>query len=365
MTETLPELGPDSVAVIYGTRPEMIKLAPLVRLLGSAVRLIHTGQHFDRELSDEIAADMDLPVPQLHANTGGKSRSSQIGSGVLALEPALGGVRAVVVQGDTNSALAGALTANALELPLFHVEAGLRSFDRGMPEEHNRVLIDHLADVCWAPTQGNVQNLLAEAVEASRIEETGNPIVEALEAVIPSASERSSRRASLEIHDSEYVVATLHRPENVDNRERLTRILEILGQSRTPVILPLHPRTAGSVERWGLDDLLARLRVRDSLGYRDFLSLLADSQAVVSDSGGIQEEVSILKIPLVVVRRSTERPEVIGTFASLISNLEELPHAIERVLGEESSRRSLAALPSPFGDGKASERMFRSLMRRV
>lgn len=343
----------------------MIKLGPLVRLLGLAARLIHTGQHFDRGLSDNIAADMDLPSPQFHAATGGKTRASQIGSGVLALEPALSGVRAVVVQGDTNSALAGALTANALEVPLFHVEAGLRSFDRAMPEEHNRVLIDHLADGCWAPTPGNVENLLAEAIEPSRIEETGNPIVEALETVVPPPEERSSRRERLEIHTTDYLVATLHRPENVDNRERLAQILRILGNVQCPVILPLHPRTAGFVERWGLEDLLAPLQVRESLGYKDFLSLLADSRAVVSDSGGLQEEASILKFPLVVVRRSTERPEVMGTFASLISNLGALPKSIEDLLGDEDARDRLAALPSPFGDGKASERMLRSLSSRL
>lgn len=352
-----------SIAVVYGTRPEMIKLAPLIKLMGPAARLIHTGQHYDAELSEAISLDLGLASPAAHAAIGGQSRASQIGLGVVALEPFLAGSHAVIVQGDTNSSLAGALTANAMEIPLFHVEAGLRSFDREMPEEHNRVLIDHLADMCWAPTDGNVKNLMAEGIQPSRVEQTGNTIVEALEAGLPDARERKERRNRLEIPDTPYALATIHRPENVDDPDRLAALLDGLANLSIPVVFPIHPRTVARVVAAGLETPLSRFLVRPPVDYRDFLSLLTDCAVAISDSGGIQEEVSVLKRPLVVVRRSTERPEVLGTFASLISEPGTVVSEAERMIREGPHlMERLAAIDCPFGDGRAAIRMMQSLM---
>lgn len=355
-----------SIAVVYGTRPEIIKLAPLVRLLGPAAKLVSTGQHFDVELFDGIASDMTMPPPAAVIEVGGKTRASQIGMGVLGLEPLLVDCDAVIVQGDTNSSLAGALTANSLEIPLFHVEAGLRSYDRLMPEEHNRVLVDHIADVCWAPTNGNVQNLLSEGIPVDRIELTGNSIVEALEALVPSKAEREQRRSDLGCPNEPYVVSTLHRPENVDDPKRLGALLEELVTLPIPVVLPIHPRTKAVAHSNGLGPLLDQLFLLPPLGYRDFLSLLADCSLSISDSGGIQEEVSILKVPLVVVRRSTERSEVVGTFARLIVDPSDIMTQVGEILGHGVElRQQLLTLPSPFGDGRASERMYASLLGRL
>ena len=362
----ITEFAPQSVAVVYGTRPEMIKLAPLVGMLGDGAKRVHTGQHFDVEMSDDIAGDMELADPHARVYIGGKTRASQLGGGIEGLEPHLAGSRAVVVQGDTNSSLAGAVTANALEIPLFHVEAGLRSFDRRMPEEHNRVLIDHLADLCWAPTEGNVKNLLAEGIESDRIEKTGNSVVEALEKVVPDAASRASRRRELDLPDHDYVLTTIHRPENVDDPDRLAALLRVLAALGRPVVFPMHPRTRATVEANGLRSLLDPIAVTVPLGYRDFLSLLADCSLAISDSGGIQEEVSVLKVPVVVVRRSTERPEALDTFATLLCEpgdvLEESRRLLE--MGQEHHDR-LASVESPFGDGLASQRMYESLRRHL
>jgi len=357
-------LPQQSIAVVYGTRPEMIKLAPLVELLGRDARLIHTGQHFDAELSANIAADIGLPDAHHRVEIGGKSRASQIGSALIGIESHLAEASAVIVQGDTNSSLAGAIAANSLEIPLFHVEAGLRSFDRRMPEEHNRVLIDHLADMCWAPTDGNVKNLLNEGVDSERIEQTGNPIIEAMTRMLPGPDEQRARCDRLGLGGESFVLATIHRPENVDSPSRLRDILQALSEISLPVVLPLHPRTVASIVTHGLESTIAGIKTIPAVGYRDFLSLLARCVLAVSDSGGIQEEVSVLKIPLIVVRRSTERPEVLGTFATLLSDPGQIPIEAEKIIdSREQLMARLHDLGSPFGDGHASERMHLSLRR--
>jgi len=354
----------DRIAVFFGTRPEIIKLGPLISLLGSSARLIHTGQHFDRELSVLILDDLNIPSVARTLHVGGSTRAQQIGQAVLKGESAVSGCNAIVVQGDTNSALAGALVANSLEIPLFHVEAGLRSYDRRMPEEHNRVLVDHLADVCWAPTLGNVNNLLEEGIPDSRIEQTGNSVLEALRSVSPDPAQVARLLAGVGLAHRGFVLTTLHRPENVDDPERLAHTLKSLANLPLPVVFPMHPRTKSTIESAELDGLLDGLQVIPPVGYADFLGLLGACAVAISDSGGIQEEVSVLKVPLVVLRRSTERPEVLGTFASLTDDPDEMFELASRVLTDvEGKFEELAALPSPFGDGRAAQRMVASIER--
>jgi UDP-N-acetylglucosamine 2-epimerase (non-hydrolysing) len=293
---------------------------------------------------------------------GGRSRGEQIGTGVVEIGRLLERFAAVVVQGDTNSALAGALAANAREIPLFHVESGLRSYDRRMPEEHNRVLIDHLADMCWAPTDTNVKNLAEEGITGGRVMATGNPIVEAV-----SAHRRNDRQEETilirhHLDRRNYALATIHRPENVDNPDRLATVLESLAALSVPVVLTTHPRTMGVIKENRLDDLLKPLHVVPPLGYADFLALMHNSAVVLSDSGGVQEEVSILKVPLVVLRRSTERPEVIGTFAQITESPEEMALMATEVISQgERHRKTLYDIPCPYGDGQAASRMYEAL----
>ena len=351
------DLRPGSVAVVLGTRPEIVKLAHVIRLLGPAARIVHTGQHYDARLSASFLSVFGLPEPDVHIGVGGQTRGGQIGSAVSALDTHFEGDRpqAIVVQGDTNASLAGAIAANARDIPLVHVEAGLRSFDRRMPEEHNRVLTDHLGDLLCAPTSVAEQNLLDEGIPAGRIQVTGNTVVEAVMELLPDEIERARLLAEHDVEPGQFVLATFHRPENVDDRARFATILEQLSALPVPVVLPLHPRSAARAGDFELFDKLASIRVIDPIGYEEFLGLGAESAFLVSDSGGVQEEVSVYKRSVIVVRRSTERPEVLGTFAELVE-----PEAIGGVAGPwlddvDGLHVRLADLPSPYGDGSASE----------
>ncbi|MFI1797263.1 non-hydrolyzing UDP-N-acetylglucosamine 2-epimerase [Streptomyces sp. NPDC020379] len=351
-----------SVAVVLGTRPELVKLTDLVRLLGPAAHLVHTGQHYDEELSGRFLTELGLPEPTFLSGIGGQPRAVQISAALAQLdelftaEPPL----AVVVQGDTNAALAGALAANARGIPLLHVEAGLRSHDRNMPEEHNRVLIDRIADVLCAATEDNRANLLAEGIDDARVAVTGNTVVEAVHGQLPDAAARAELVERHGLTADAYVLATVHRPENTDSVDALRAIfteLSALAES-VPVVVPLHPRTRARIAAAGLEDLLTGLTVCRPLGYGEFLALARHAALLVSDSGGIQEECTVLGRPLVVVRRSTERPEAMADFADLVEPGPQIGAAARRRLAEgPAGLARLAALPSPFGDGLASERI--------
>ncbi|MFI5699272.1 non-hydrolyzing UDP-N-acetylglucosamine 2-epimerase [Streptomyces xanthochromogenes] len=358
----MPALPPRSIAVVLGTRPELVKLTELIRLLGPAAHVVHTGQHYDEELSGRFLADLAIPEPTYLSGIGGRPRAVQISAALGQLDALFTAEppRAVVVQGDTNAALSGALAANARGIPLVHVEAGLRSHDRNMPEEHNRVLIDRLADVLCAATPANRDNLLAEGVPAGRIEVTGNTVVEAVRGQLPSHAQQFAELARIGVASDGYVLATVHRPENTDDPAVLRAVLSELGYlaGELPVVLPLHPRTSARISAAGLDALLEPLLVTEPLGYRTFLAVARHAALLVSDSGGVQEEVTVLGRPLVVVRNSTERPEAMPDFAELVRPEAELGQAARRRLAEgPAGRARLAALPSPFGDGLASRRV--------
>jgi len=346
----------NSIVVALGTRPEIIKLAPIIRLLGDRARVVHTGQHYDETLSRVFFDAFGLPEPAHRLAIGGETRATQIGEATrrigehLAEQPAA----ALVAQGDTNTTVGAALAANATETPLVHVEAGLRSFDRAMPEEHNRVVTDVLADLCCAPTEVSRQNLLEGGIPPERIAVTGNTVVEAVNTLLPTDRQQYLDRHGVD--SSGFLLATFHRPENVDDPATLAVILSELADLPLPTILPMHPRTRARVESHGLGGHLNRLQVVEPVGFQEFLALSAECGALVSDSGGVQEEVSVLKRPVLVVRRSTERPEVLGTFAERVLPgpdigrvvggwLEDLPGLHER----------LASIPSPYGDGNAAQ----------
>ncbi|WP_325518345.1 non-hydrolyzing UDP-N-acetylglucosamine 2-epimerase [Lentzea sp.] len=350
----------NTVTIVCGTRPELIKLAPLVDHFGSACTMIYTGQHYDRSMYSLIRRDVPEPGGFHELRLGGLRRGDQLGRAVAAVDEVLAVERpaALVVQGDTTSALAGALAANACDVPLVHVEAGLRSYDRAMPEEHNRVVIDHLADLCCAPTSLNRHNLLAEGVADSRVVVTGNTVVEALAQAFPSAGEEDAVLSGLGLTRDRYVLATIHRPENVDDAGNLETILRELAALPLPVVLPLHPRTAARVSAFGLEGVLRGLRVVEPQPYRTFLALAHGSAVVVSDSGGIQEEVSVLKRPVVVVRRSTERPEIEGTFGTLVPPGPLVGNAVRSWLDDVAAHRlALREIASPYGTGSPSSRI--------
>lgn len=349
-----------SIAVVFGTRPEVVKLAPVLWKLGPAARTIHTGQHFDPVLSASLLDEVALEPPAVQLDVGGAPRAAQISTALARLDDSFARHRpaVVVVQGDTNTTLAGALAANARGIPLVHVEAGLRSYDRAMPEEHNRVVADHLADRCCAPTETSRRQLEAEGIGGERVVVTGNTVVDAAARMLPDGEARTKLVADHGLEPARFVLATFHRPENVDDPDTLAAILDQLAGLPLPVLLPMHPRTAARAGAAGRLDRPGALRVVEPLGYRDFLGLARECAFLVSDSGGVQEEASIVKRPVLVVRRSTERPEVIGTFAHLVA-----PGPAIGARGAEWARdvarrhAGLADTPTPYGDGHAGERV--------
>jgi UDP-N-acetylglucosamine 2-epimerase (non-hydrolysing) len=354
------------VAIVFGTRPEIIKLAGIARLLGPDVCLIHTGQHDSHEMARSFLDELQLGRPDVQLTVGGRSRGRQIGDAIRGLDeyfeacaPAV-----VVVQGDTNTTLAGALAANARQIPVVHVEAGLRSRDRAMPEEHNRVLTDHLADVCCAPTEVCSANLRQEGIEPERVVVTGNTVVDAVIESLPSEAERCTVLAERSLQPRSYVLATFHRPENVDDPVALQTVLEQLAGLRLPVVLPLHPRTANRARAFGLSEPLSQLTITEPLGYSEFLALAAESAVLVSDSGGLVEEASVLKRPIAVARRSTERPEVLGTFADLVTAGPAIGERVNAWLEDlDGIHERLRRIPSPYGDGQASARCVAEVRR--
>lgn len=345
------------MAVVAGTRPELIKLAGIINLLGDRRLFIHTGQHWDRNLHGALIDDLSLPDPDHQLEVGGKSRAGQIAAGITGLEELFGSHRpsAIVVQGDTNTVVAGAICGNSMGIPVVHVEAGLRSFDKRMPEEHNRVMTDHISDLCLAPTDVSAQNLRNEGIDESCINVTGNTVVDAVMQLIPDAAARVAQLEQAGLTPNEFVLSTFHRPENVDDPDKLKWLLEMLAEIELPVYLPLHPRTSQRAKDFGLGSLIEQLQVVEPIAYRPFLGLMAECGLVLCDSGGVQEEISVVKRPAVVVRRSTERPEVNGTFADVIAPGPHVNARVQELLADlPAVHAKLASLPSPYGDGTSS-----------
>ncbi len=348
-----------TVAIVFGTRPELVKLAPLLWELGPAAITVHVGQHSAAALAP-IRADLGLRAPTVTLAVPAAPRGRQIGEAVVGVTGALAGLRpdVVVVQGDTNSTLAAAVAATSLDLPLVHVEAGLRAFDRALPEERNRIVVDHLADLLAAPTETARGHLLAEGIPDPRIIVTGNTVVDAARRCLPDEADRSTVLHRLGVEADDFVLATFHRPENVDDPARLADIVAELAAIPAPVILPVHPRTRDRAASAGLALDRGSLRPVDPLSYREFLALEVDCALLVTDSGGVQEESSIVGRPALVVRRSTERPEVVGTFTTMLPEGAPLTAAAISLLADRAELHDrLAQLATPYGDGTAAVRI--------
>jgi UDP-N-acetylglucosamine 2-epimerase (non-hydrolysing) len=346
---------------MLGTRPEIIKLASVIRPLGGNARIIDTGQHYDAAMSGCFFEAFRLPAPDVRLHgVGGASRGQQVGAMICALTELFADdpPRAVVVQGDTNTASAAAQAASYSGIPVVHVEAGLRSHDRAMPEEINRQVVGVVAELHCAPTPRAAGNLAAEGVPAHRIRVTGNTIVEATGESLPAKATSLAQLATYGVDDGGFVLATIHRPENTDDPGRLRLILDQLATLGLPVVFPVHPRTRERAARYGLEHLLDRLQVVAPADHPAFLGLARHARLLVSDSGGVQEECTVLKKPLLVVRNSTERPEAVEAgFATLLRPGPELGRAARELLADATLAARLAAIPSPFGDGRAGERI--------
>jgi UDP-N-acetylglucosamine 2-epimerase (non-hydrolysing) len=345
-------------AVVLGTRPEIIKLAGVIRALGERGYIVHSGQHYDDSLSAAFFANYELPPPAVELDgVGGQSRGHQFATIISELTRRFTTNRpgAVIVQGDTNTAAAAAQAASFLEIPVVHVEAGLRSFDRAMPEEINRQIIGVVAELHCAPTEEAVSHLLREGVAAERILLTGNTVVEATLFSLPEPAVRARLLSHYGVAADDFVLATVHRPENTDDPERLAAILRALVSLDVPVLLPLHPRTRAAAQRFGLLKQLDALRTVTPFDHPTFLGLAAHARLLVSDSGGVQEECTVLKRPLIVLRNSSERPEAIAAgFARRLVPDPTLPAVLRAALADAQWLPALADRPSPYGDGTAS-----------
>lgn len=354
------------ILMIVGTRPEIIKLAPVVRAVrsnGLTFGLVHTGQHYDDNLDAVFFRQLDLPAPMERLEIGSAEREVQIervraGLGAtLEREPP----EVVVLQGDTNSVLGAALAARDAGIPIAHVEAGLRCGDLAMPEECNRRETDRRSSLLFAPTEHARDALLDEGQPLGRVFVTGNTVIDELQRCLPKARALGeARRCGLE--PGRFGLVTLHRQEGVDDPAILERVLRGLREAARelglPLVLPLHPRTRRRIEQHGLR-LPDEIRPLDPLGYLPFLSLLADAQMVWTDSGGVQEEACSLGVPCVVLRDSTERPEAVEVGASHLAG-----RTVASILAaSRSAARTRRGWSNPFGDGKAGERCV-SLIRR-
>ncbi len=358
------------IVSVVGARPNYMKVAPLHRAFARYADrvehlIVHTGQHYDAEMSDVFFADLEMPTPALFLGVGSGTHAQQTARIMLAFEPVCLELRPrlVIVVGDVNSTIACALTAVKLGIPVAHVEAGLRSFDRTMPEEINRIATDAISDYFFVTEPSGVENLQREGAPHERIFLVGNTMIDSLLFALPKARAHPIRER-LGVCAREYVVVTLHRPSNVDNAEQLRMLLEVLGELAQwrEVLFPMHPRTRQAVERFGLEELLQPLRVLPPLSYVEFLALLLDADFVLTDSGGIQEETTYLGIPCLTLRSSTERPITcqLGTNELVPPEAGALRAALQRLRRGERKR----GIVPPLWDGHAAERIARIVLER-
>jgi UDP-N-acetylglucosamine 2-epimerase (non-hydrolysing) len=358
------------IVTVCGARPNVMKVAALAHAFREEPRIqsyvVHTGQHYDPRLSSDLFAELGLPPPHVHLHAAPDTPVRQLAAISDRFEDVIADLRPdwVVVVGDVTSTLACALAATRRDVSLAHVEAGLRSFDDRMPEERNRRLTDHMSALLFATEPSGVDNLLGEGIDAGRIHLVGNVMIDVLRRERDRA-ETSDVLASLRLAPARYVVATLHRPENVDVPEILCAIvdgLRAIGR-RCPVAFIVHPRTRGRLEAAGIaPDPLASdcVQLVDPLGYRDFVALQADAAAVVTDSGGVQEETAVLGVPCLTVRCSTERPITLEHG----SNRLVAPTAATMLAAwtEVEAGRWRVTPPPPLWDGRAAERITRVLL---
>jgi len=359
---------------VVGARPNFMKIAPISHAMLRRGRgeftpmLVHTGQHYDPRMSDAFFHDLGLPEPDVHLGIGSGTHAAQTAAVMQLFEPVVIAERPdwVVVVGDVNSTLACALVCAKLGVRVAHVEAGLRSRDRTMPEEINRLLTDQIADLLLTPSTDADANLRAENISAERIRFVGNVMIDSLYAQLPRAQD-SQVREQLSVHEKEYAVVTLHRPSNVDDRESLSRILralKLIGE-RLPVIFPVHPRTRRNLAEFGLmnsGEDQEVIRLIEPLGYHDFLRLYSGARLVLTDSGGLQEETTALGIPCLTLRENTERPITVelGTNQLVGTNTERITSAAFAALDANHAHQE-KRIP-PLWDGRAADRILDALL---
>ena len=350
------------IVIILGTRPEIIKMSPAMRELENQdldYFILHTGQHYSYNLDKIFFKELELPAAKYNLDVGSGSHAEETGKMLIGIEKVLKEEKPdiVLVEGDTNTVLAGALAASKLHIKVGHVEAGLRSYDRNMPEEINRVLADHVSDYLFAPTEKAKKNLLSEGINEDKIFVTGNTIVDAVNQNLEIAKRKVDILNKLNLSSKEYFLVTAHRQENVDNKKRLEGILEglklIHEEFNLPIIYPIHPRTTKRIKEFGLTT--KGVELIDPLGFLEFLQLEANAKLVLTDSGGVQEETCILKVPCVTLRDNTERPETLEVGSNILAgtNKERILKCSKEMIDKKRNWKN------PFGDGKAGKKIIK------
>ncbi len=341
-----------TIVTVVGARPQFVKCAPVSRELRKKFHevLIHTGQHYDADMSDVFFKELGIPKPDINLHIGSGSHGAQTGLMLIRLEEEIQKIAPdlVLIYGDTNSTLAGALVAAKLHIPVAHVEAGLRSFDRMMPEEVNRVMADHLSSLLFCPTQTAVDNLMQEGI-SSGVFLTGDVMVDALRSAMNTVNPDSAIGIN-----GDYYLATIHRPSNTDDSATLGRILQALNDIDHPVLFPVHPRTRASMEKWGVEPAkYSNIRMIDPQPYTAMIRLMGNARAVLTDSGGVQKEAYMLRKPCVTLRENTEWIETVNSGWNVLTgpDYNRIISAVKRVDNLPDWDGNI------YGDGKTAGRI--------
>lgn len=355
------------LSIILGTRPEIIKMSPVIKKckeLGLDYFIIHTGQHYSYNMDKLLFEQLEIPKPKYNLDVGSGTHGEQTGKMLAGIEKILLEERPdiILVEGDTDTVLAGALAAHKLQIKVGHVEAGLRSYDRRMPEEINRVLTDHCSDLLFPPTEKSKEILLKAGFNEKTIFVTGNTIVDAVYQNLELANKKVDILKDLNLEQNNYLLITAHREENVDVKANLEGILKGVGllseELNLPVIYPIHPRTRKRIKEFNLS-IPEGIKLIDPVGFLEFLQLEANAKLILTDSGAVQEEACILKVPCVTLRDNTERPETIDVGGNILAgtNPKKILECSRIMLNKERNWEN------PLGDGKAGERILKILGR--
>ncbi|MEM7401020.1 MAG: UDP-N-acetylglucosamine 2-epimerase (non-hydrolyzing) [Pseudomonadota bacterium] len=362
-----------NIHLIAGARPNFMKIAPLYHALikrdWADVKLVHTGQHYDANMSDSFFQDLKIPAPDFNLNVGSGTHAQQTAQVMIEYEKLCANDKPewVIVVGDVNSTIACSLVAAKLHIKVAHLEAGLRSRDRQMPEEINRIVTDQLSDLLWTPSIDGNENLKQEGIEANKIELVGNIMIDSFEL----QRDRIKSATSVQDHylqDKSFAVLTLHRPSNVDEQSRFAKIIQEINLVSTLVslVFPIHPRTKQKLKDFRLYDELSNnsnIKLCEPLGYIEFMNLVCSSQIVITDSGGIQEETTYLDIPCVTLRKNTERPITIKQGTNILVEPENLFTTVEKSLLKSSQRNQIQK--PKYWDGQTANRVVNSLEKRL